>query len=234
MPSVARKIARKVTYRKFTEEFVTQLAKQAYRRNPDFRIDSKKCALLVIDMQEDFVKPYWSPFWVPEATRQVPLIKRLVKHCRNKKIPVIFTSFSRTNLFLDRPKSGTLMPNRFHWAPETQGIRSDYFQDGKIYRELAPLEKELVIHKPSYGAFYDTPLETILRNLGKDTVIICGTLTNYCCGTTARQAYERGFKVVFGSDITSTDDPSLLEPELRTLRKGFAKVLSLKEMIDGL
>ena len=43
--------------------------------------------------------------------------------------------------------------------------------------------------------------------MGKDTVIICGTFTNYCSGTTARQAYERGFKVVFGSDITATDDP---------------------------
>ena len=84
-----------------------------------------------------------------------------------------------------------------------------------------------MIHKPSYGAFYDTPLESILKNLRRNTVIICGTLTNYCCGTTARQAYERGFRVVFGSDITATDDPDMQEPELRTLRKGFAKVMAL-------
>lgn len=89
----------------------------------------------------------------------------------------------------------------------------------------------MVIHKPSYGAFYDTPLQTILHNLGRDTVIICGTLTNYCCGTTARQAYERSFKVVFGSDVTSTDDPDLQEPELQVLRKGFARVLSAEQII---
>jgi nicotinamidase-related amidase len=81
-----------------------------------------------------------------------------------------------------------------------------------------------VIHKPSYGAFYDTPLQTILRNLGRDTVVICGTLTNYCCGTTARQAYERGLQVVFGSDVTATDDDALHEAELCVLRKGFARV----------
>ncbi|NWF74185.1 MAG: isochorismatase family protein [Nitrospirae bacterium] len=46
-----------------------------------------------------------------------------------------------------------------------------------------------------WGLLYYTPLETILRNLGRDTVIICGTLTNFCFGTTARQAYERGFKL---------------------------------------
>ena len=114
--------------------------------------------------------------------------------------------FSRTHRYLDRPASGSLVPNR--------------------YPELG----EIVIHKPSYGAFCDTPLETVLRNLGRDTVIICGTLTNYCCGTTARQAYERGFKVVFGSDVTATDDPELQEAELMVLRKGFARVLSSQEI----
>jgi nicotinamidase-related amidase len=63
-------------------------------------------------------------------------------------------------------------------------------------------------------------------------VIICGTLTNFCCGTTARQAYERGFRVVFGSDVTSTDDPDLQEPELQVLRKVFARVLSLAEILE--
>jgi len=77
-------------------------------------------------------------------------------------------------------------------------------------------------------------LETILKNLEKDTVIICGTLTNYCCGATARQAYERSFKVVFGSDVTSTDDPDMQESELKVLRKGFAKVLTADEIIRTL
>ncbi|MFD9099378.1 cysteine hydrolase family protein [Streptomyces collinus] len=88
-----------------------------------------------------------------------------------------------------------------------------------------PPPNEVVIRKPSYGAFYDTPLDTMLRNLGRDTVIVTGTLTNYCCGTTARQAYERGYKVVFGSDVTATDDESRQEPELAVLREGFALAL---------
>lgn len=91
-----------------------------------------------------------------------------------------------------------------------------------------------MILKPSYGAFYDPPLETILRNLDRDMVIICGTLTNYCCGTTARQAYERGFQVVFGSDVTATDDPEMQESELAVLRKGFARVLTSEEILAQL
>ncbi|WP_308050748.1 isochorismatase family protein [Streptomyces sp. TRM72054] len=61
-----------------------------------------------------------------------------------------------------------------------------------------------------------------------------GTLTNYCCGTTARQAYERGYKVVVGSDVTATDDQSRQEPELAVLRKGFALVLTAEEITNRL
>ncbi len=60
--------------------------------------------------------------------------------------------------------------------------------------------------------------------------MIRGTLTYYCCGTTARRACERSFKAVFGSDVTSTDDPEMQEPELKVLRKGFATILSAREI----
>jgi len=216
----------------YTEEQVLNLARRAYEEgNADFEIVPEKCALLVIDMQDEFVKPHWTPDWVPDATRKVPLIRRLIEHCRAKGIPVIFTVYSKTHNYLDRPKTGSLMPGRYS---ELEIDRSSFFVKGNVWHELAPKDNEIVIHKPSYGAFYDTPLETILKNLGKDTVIICGTLTNCCCGMTARQAYERSFKVVFGSDVTAIDDPDMQEPELKVLRKGFAKVLSAHEIIEAL
>jgi nicotinamidase-related amidase len=215
----------------FTERDVLELAKRAYEKNPVFDIKPEKCALLIIDMQDEFVKPHWTPFWVPEATRQLPRIKHLLEFCRNKGVSVIFTVFARTHNYFDRPLAGKFMSNRYG---EIGSKDPSWFRDGKILHEIAPLEREIVIQKPSYGAFYDTPLETILRNLEKDTVIICGTLTNFCCGTTARQAFERGFKVVMGSDVTSTDDPALHEAELKTLRKGFAMVLSAEEIIKRL
>ena len=65
-----------------------------------------------------------------------------------------------------------------------------------------------MIHKPSYGAFYDTRLKPILKNVGGVTVIICGTLT--------------------------TDDPDMQEPELKVLRKGFAQVLTSDEIVEAL
>ncbi len=213
----------------FTEQDVLELARKAYnKRNANFKIVPEKCALLVIDMQDEFVKPHWSPDWVPEATKQVSRIKKLIIRCRDKNIPVIYTVYSQTHDYLDRPKTGKFMPGRYSDLDIDFSI---FYVKGHVWHELSPRENEIVIHKSSYGAFYDTPLETILKNMNKDTVIICGTLTNYCCGCTARQAYERSFKVVFGSDITSTDDPEMQEAELRVIRKGFGKVLSLNEIL---
>lgn len=182
-------------------------------------------------MQEEFVKPHWTPFWIPEATRQVDRIKALITFCREKDIPIVYTASAYTYFRKDRPSTGDLMPNRF---PELRIEDPAIFRDGHIWADLTPLPEDIIIHKPSYGAFYDTPLETILRNLGKDTIIICGTLSNYCCGMTARQGYERGFKVVLGSDVTSTNDPELHEAELKVLRAGFARVLSADEIIEAL
>jgi nicotinamidase-related amidase len=223
--------ARKREAQGFSEREVLRLARAAYSENPSFTINPEKTALLVIDMQDEFVKPHWTPFWVPEATRIVKRVRRLIDYSRKRHIPIIFTAFAKTHNNLDRPKMGATMPNRY--VRKTSSDPS-YFRDGNLWHELSPRDEEIVIHKPSYGAFFDTPLETILKSLDKDTVIICGTLTNFCCGTTARQAYERGFKVVVGSDVTATDDPELHEAELKTLRKGFAMVVTSTQIIKRL
>ncbi len=215
----------------YSNSYVLALAREAYAHgDAGFELVPERTALLVIDMQDEFVRPHWTPFWVPEATRQIPRIRRLIDFCRGASIPVIYTIFSDTHRYLDRPRTGPLMPNRY---PHLESDPAWSMNVG-VVAELAPAPGEVVIHKPSYGAFYDTPLETILRNLGRDTIVICGTLTNYCCGTTARQGYERGFQVVVGSDVCATDDPDLQEPELMVLRKGFARVLPCEQILAEL
>lgn len=196
---------------------------------PSFVADLRRAALLVIDMQAEFMEPDWTAFWVPDATRMVPRLATVLAAARRAGIPVIYTAFSATHLRLDRPRSGSSMPNRYPGEP-SDGL----FLESRFAPEVAPMPGELVLLKPSYGAFYDTPLDTILRNLNRDTVIITGTLTNLCCGTTARQAYDRGYQVVFGSDVTATNDPALHAAELQTLRYGFARIMSGSDIIARL
>jgi isochorismate hydrolase len=90
-----------------------------------------------------------------------------------------------------------------------------------------------VIHKPSYGAFL-RPFRNHSEEPWERYDHHQRTLTNYCCSTTARQAYERGLKVVFGSDVTAAHFPELHEMELQVLRRGFAKVMSLQDLLSVL
>ena len=216
----------------YTEQQVLDLARRQYEQGvAQFTFKPETSVLLVIDMQEEFVKPHWTPYWIPEATRIIPRIKQLIGHCRKRNIPIIYTVYSNTHRYLDRPKYLPAMPSRQFDEDIDQ---SSLFIKGMVADEIAPQQDDIVIHKCSYGAFYDTPLETILKNLEKDTVIISGTLTNYCCSMTARQAYERGFKVIFGSDVTATHFPEMHAYELQVLRRGFAKVLTLQEIREAL
>jgi nicotinamidase-related amidase len=218
----------------FTEEYITRKLKEEYEHGKaTFGINPRKSALIVVDMTIEFTRSCYSPLWVPNATNQIPKIKSLIEACRKLDVPVIYTCFSSNPTMIDL---NPYFKNR--WTPAD---RTDDF-DGppllctrdNIDPELKPIKTDIIIEKISYGAFTHTPLDYVLHNLGRDTVIICGTKTNYCCGTTAREAHARGYKVVFGSDINSTDEDLIQDGELRTIRRGFGLVLTKNEILEAL
>jgi len=78
----------------------------------------------------------------------------------------------------------------------------------QIVAELVPEPDDIIVNKRRFSAFYQTDLEIILRNIRSpastvDTIIICGTVSNICCESTARDAFFRDYKVVFGTDVCS-------------------------------
>jgi nicotinamidase-related amidase len=216
----------------FSDARLEQLARNQYLHgDAGFVIDPKKTALLMIDMQEEYVFETGGPYRVPEAKRRIPAMQRLLAEFRRRGLPVIHTAFSKTHLYQDRPLRGSLMPNR---AADAGFDDSHLFQNAKFVPELQPLESEIVILKPSYGAFFDTPLETILKRNGLDTVVLAGILTDCCVGTTARQAYERGFGAIVVSDATAAALPEFHEAELNILRRSFARVLNVEQVVEAI
>jgi len=214
----------------YSERDVLELAGAAYRTGAaSFSLDADRAALLVIDMQREFVEPAYCAAWVPAATRIVPLLARVIAAARRRGVPVIYTAFAGPYGTRDRPRAGAAMPNRYPGEP-ADGL----FEQALIVPGLEPAPGEIILLKPSYGAFYDTPLDTMLRVLEKDTIIVTGTLTNLCCGTTARQGYERSYRVVFGADVTATNHAAVHEAEVMTMRYGFARVLTGAEIIAWL
>ena len=218
----------------FTENYILTKAKRDYESGAaSIKINLKKTALIVVDMVEEFTKPNQAPSWIPDATKQLPKIKDLIETCRSVGVQVIYTCYVFHPSYVDMNpafRNGITPLDKF----------DDYdgpplFQKESVDPYIKPdYDKDVVIAKPSYGAFTGTTLDYVLKNRNVDTVIICGTMTNYCCGMTAREAHGHGYKVVFGSDVNSTDDQELQEAELKTLRRGFALVLTAQQIKDAL
>lgn len=158
----------------------------------------EKVALLVIDMENDFVKS-GSPMYVPMANEAVPNIKKLIEICRENGATVIYTTHVHNK---DRNDMGLMSD---FWPPiDSQTALVDNTDGIEIYSELKPQEGELIIKKHRYSAFYQTDLDIYLQDKEIETIIITGTVTNMCCDSTARDAQFRNYKVLFISDATGT------------------------------
>jgi len=216
----------------FDDQMLEQLARKQYlHADAGIQLDPVRTALVKIDMQAEFVLEEGGPFRVPAAFQRIPQMARLLGFFRERRWPVVHTAFAATHRFLDRPRMGGCMPSR---AGDTGFENARAFCEARFVEELQPLENEIVILKPSYGAFYDTPLETILRRMEIETVVLAGTLTDCCVGTTARQAYERGFGAVVAEDATATCLEEMHNAELAILRRSLARVLSCSTIMAEL
>jgi len=189
-----------------------------------FELKPKESALIVVDMQEDFVNPS-NPLCVPEAYRQVPRIKALIEACREIGVPVVYTAY---NIAADCSADFYQ-----YWDAVADGAGREGSEGADIYREIYPQPDERVIRvKHTYDSFAGTDLDYVLRNRHIRTIIICGTLTNFCCESTARSGYALNYHVVFGSDVTATDNAQAHNATIRTMRRGFARVMEYQTIID--
>jgi nicotinamidase-related amidase len=163
-------------------------------------LDPHKTALIIVDMENDFVVP-GAPLETPAGRTMLPTLKRVLAFCREQGVRVIYTTHAHRRDGCDMGRFADLWPqvrNRTGLVDGEPGI--------EIYPELAPRADEIVIKKHRYSAFYGTDLEIILRGFGVETVVITGVTTENCCHATARDALFRDYKVVFLSDATATFD----------------------------
>lgn len=162
-------------------------------------VDPKRSALIVVDMQSDFLA-VGAPFESAAGRAMIPQLKRAIDFCRERGIPVIYTAH------VHRRDGSDMGLFKLNAEIAGGGALSEGEPGAAIYAEIAPRPDELVIKKHRFSAFYGTDLELVLRGLGVDTVIICGVTTENCCHATARDAMFRDFKVIFLADATGTVD----------------------------
>jgi ureidoacrylate peracid hydrolase len=194
----------------------------AYNR-AHLQLETSHAALLVIDMQNYFLGE-GTALSLPAGAAIRPKVRKMIQTFRQAGRPVIFTRHVHHPDGIDAGIMG--------WWWEDMIIEGS--PESEIHPDLAPLPQEKIILKHRYSAFYQTDLETILRGLKIEDIVICGVMTNLCCESTARDAYYRDHRVFFLCDGTATVSEDMHVATLMNLAYGFAVVNSVDEIIKQL
>ena len=156
---------------------------------PESKAPPSKAALLLIDVINHFEFPDGERI-LRQAMPIAPRIARLKARGREAGIPAIYVN-----------------DNFGHWRSEASKLVEYCTREGapsrKFVEQLRPDPEDYFVLKPMHSAFYQTPLELLLRKLGAGTLIVCGLATNSCVVCTAHDARMRNFRLFVPSDCTA-------------------------------
>jgi biuret amidohydrolase len=190
-----------------------------------FRFERATIALVVIDMQRDFVEPggFGASLGNDVAPLQaiVPTVRRLLDGFRRAGLPVIHTRECHRPDLSDCPPAKRERGSpalRIGDAGPMGRILVAGEPGAEIIAELAPLPGETVLDKPGKGAFHATPLAGLLARLGTRQLVFAGVTTEVCVQTTIREANDRGFDGLLTEDATESYFPAFKAATLEMIR----------------
>jgi biuret amidohydrolase len=180
----------------------------------DYSFEPRSTALVVIDMQRDFVEPggFGEALGndVARLAAIVPAVRSLLDACRKAGMMIVHTREGHHADLSDCPPAKRLRgnPKLRIGDPGPMGRILIWGEPGHaIVAELAPLPGEIVIDKPGKGAFYATTLGMHLRQRGITHLLFAGVTTEVCVQTTMREANDRGYECLRGEDTTESYFP---------------------------
>jgi len=189
-----------------------------------FALDPATTALVVIDMQRDFMEPGGFGALLGNdvsllASAITPL-QAVLAAARDAGMTIVHTREGHRPDLTDCPPSkrarGGLETGIGDEGPNGRIlVRGERGHD--IIDELAPWPGEVVLDKPGKGSFYATGLELMLRNAGIKSLIVTGVTTEVCVHTTVREANDRGFECLVLSDCCGSYFPEFHEVALRMI-----------------
>ena len=183
------------------------------------------CALLIIDMQRDFLEPGGFGEMlgndVSQLRRTIEPNRELLAAWRARKLPVIHTREGHRADLSDLPaaKKSRGKGSKTIGDEGPMGrilVRGEPGQD--IIPELYPLPGEPVIDKPGKGAFYATDLGAILSHMGVTQLVVTGVTTEVCVNTTVREANDRGFNCLVPEDCVGSYFPEFQKMGLEMIK----------------
>ena len=196
-------------------------------------LSPSKTALVVVDMQNGFMVPELGHAACKMAHEIVPNINRLAQAVRDTGGTVIWiqTAYTDETLTSWSTLYGMMLPKgverrKFSLSPRNKGY--------EIFPDLKIEKTDLIVEKNRYSAFIQgsSNIEEVLRSRGLDTVLIAGTVTNVCCESTARDAMQLNYKVIFVADGTAALTDTEHNSALNSMAAVFADVLMTDDVVD--
>jgi len=197
-------------------------------------LDPHKTALVAIDMQNAFLEPN-GPIPVRSALEIVEPINRAAQGCRELGVPVIW-------IRSHHPANGGDWRHFFdHFVrPDRREAAAAHLSadahGSQFYSEMDVQDSDYIVIKNRYSCFVpgSSSLERLLRSMGRDTIVLCGTKTNICVESTARDGMMIDFRVVVLQDATSTLSDEEHQASLNVLIQEFADILTVDEVLGEL
>lgn len=190
-----------------------------------FEFDPLCTALIVIDMQRDFVEPggFGETLGndISPCAEIVPTVAALISAFRDAGLPVVHTRECHAADLSDCPpsKRDRGNPSLRIGDPGPMGrILISGEPGADIVEALYPVNGELVIDKPGKGAFYATPLGERLASIGITTLVFAGVTTEVCVQTTMREANDRGYLCLLAEDATASYFPHFKAAAIEMIR----------------
>ena len=195
-------------------------------------IDPRVTALLVIDMQNGFCHPESrmekAGIGVANQRAIVPKVLELVDFAHEQKIPVLWSQ--QVHFPEDVTRRRRKIPShqsKQRWTPCLRGTWEVEFID-----EVKPYigEQDYIVEKHRASMFFETTLDTKLRMLGIEMVLVAGTTTAFCVETTIRDAYYRDYDVIALRDAIADPRPHFHEDTMAKVETFFGFVTTVEEL----
>ena len=188
-----------------------------------------KSAVIVVDVQNDYCEPEGAlgKVGLPTgaAMAMIPTLQAFLTSARAAGTPVIFIQTNHT------PETDSAA-----WSWRNGGISSTVCRKntwGSEFTGVAPLPDEPVVVKHRYSAFINTRLDSVLRTLKVENIIVLGVATNVCVESTSRHGFMLDYNTVLVPDCSAGYDQTAHDMTVRTHAQHFGRVATAQEIIDA-
>ena len=191
-------------------------------------VKPSKSAIIVVDVQNDFCEPAGAAGKAGKDTTaamaMIPTLQRFLAAAREHGTNIIFVQT------IHEPETDSAAWIGRRTDPDARNCLKDTW--GAEFTGITPRGYEPVVVKHRYSAFVNTRLDSILRTMKTETIIVLGVATNVCVESTSRHGYMLDYHTVFVSDCSAAYDQAAHDMTLQVHRKHFGVVATAQEIID--